>query len=427
MICNNCDNDLKSEDKFCSQCGERVVKAADCYEPPCALDHGTSSSERVPDHGTSSSEQVPGKMSPEKLKERLHKFENEKVNFGIIGESAAGKSSFINLFFDLKDGDENCAKVGYGNTTEEPKTYFHPASNQLSITDFPGITAILTRDEFLGMVNLSDYDYFFIFFKDALSETDAWIAKQLTDRKIPFSFVKAKVDTCVLEEKEKKGIDAENAIENLRKHLSEKHQKLKFFKKTKLYLISNIKKYLYMGDFVKLVSDIADILPDVKSEAFILYLTVLCPEFIEMKYRRLLKRVTIAAALSGGVAAIPIPGLDMAVKVGIVGQEIRNYARVFELDKPHAKIVPNLKHMMFQEDIGNMTCWKFIATQSLRALSKISLSAAISELDIIIPVVGSIIAACGNAGLVGACLLSNLNVLKSDALTVYFHYRGLDH
>jgi len=50
------------------------------------------------------------------------------------------------------------------------------------------------KRKFLKMVNLSSYNYIFIFFEPILTEDDEWVTIQIQEKGIPFCLVRPKVD-----------------------------------------------------------------------------------------------------------------------------------------------------------------------------------------------------------------------------------------
>jgi hypothetical protein len=51
------------------------------------------------------------------------------------------------------------------------------------------------------------------------------------------------------------------------------------------------------------------------------------------KYKMLNKRLVVATALAAGVAAIPVPGVDVAINTVFLLLEVRHYMSVFGIDR----------------------------------------------------------------------------------------------
>ncbi|XP_078594267.1 interferon-gamma-inducible GTPase 10-like, partial [Branchiostoma floridae x Branchiostoma japonicum] len=72
--------------------------------------------------------------------ENMEAWKNQKVLVGVVGESGAGKSTFINSFRGLSPMDDGAAAVGVTHTTTGTTDYPHPARpDNLIFVDFPGV------------------------------------------------------------------------------------------------------------------------------------------------------------------------------------------------------------------------------------------------------------------------------------------------
>lgn len=356
----------------------------------------------------------------ENLKRRLENYEVQVLKLGITGGTAVGKSSFINMLLDLKEKDKDFAKTGFGDTTMNVKTYSHYKQKRFTVTDMPGYgTLTIPQDEFLKRVKLSEFDYCLIFFETVLKTDDAWIATKLLEMKIPFSLVRTKLDLFLDQVKQEKQ-DANKAVTNLRRDLENSKNQLDIFKNIKLFIISN-KEHYEEGDLTELIEEIASILPDEKTESFLFYLPVYSIAVIEMKYKELEKRVKKAALATCAIAAIPIPGVDCVANLAIIERELKAYFIAFDLDKDDIESVPGLSHSLCRNG-GMRLDWNFFFRQSIGQFSQLATAAIISQVDVLIPVVGSMVAGYANYKLIYSYLLSNLKELKQDALRVY-HYK----
>lgn len=98
------------------------------------------------------------------IKLQLNRWETEEVRFAVAGQSATGKSTFINTFRGITEGQDGFADVGFGDETEKISEYKHPVNEHIIFCDLPGLSLKFTKRKFLEMVNLSEYSYIFIFF-----------------------------------------------------------------------------------------------------------------------------------------------------------------------------------------------------------------------------------------------------------------------
>lgn len=356
------------------------------------------------------------------LQQRLDNIDTEVLKLGITGRSAMGKSSFINLILDLSPDDPDYAVTGAGDTTLNVKLYRHPKNNQFTISDMPGFgTLEMPKDKFLNIVNIDDYDFFFIFIDTVLMEDDLWIAKQLCERKVPFCFVRAKLDLYVNEENAK-GIDKDKAIKNLREKITATLNKTDLLKECKLFLISNLKTYFHLGDLPQLFSFMEKSMTGCKAETFLFFLPILTQETVELKYNKLKTRVVLTSILAGLMGAIPIPGVDIVVNLVILSNELKRYVRGFKLDKDYVPTVPGITHPLSLRNVLSLNNLKAFVNSGIKSLLSIGVIVAASQLDIIIPVVGSVLSAGVNVKVSCNFLMQNLKELKNDALTVHHHF-----
>ena len=128
------------------------------------------------------------------IKQHLNRWETEKVRFAVAGRSATGKSTFINTFRGIKEGQDGFADVGFGDETEKISEYRHPLNENIVFCDLPGLSMKFTKRKFLEMVNLSEYHYILIFFESVLTEDDEWLTVQIQEKGIPFCLVRSKID-----------------------------------------------------------------------------------------------------------------------------------------------------------------------------------------------------------------------------------------
>ncbi|XP_071161740.1 interferon-inducible GTPase 5-like isoform X2 [Mytilus edulis] len=350
------------------------------------------------------------------LEERLNRWETEEVQFGIVGRSAMGKSTFINLLLNLSPTDPGYAEVGEGDCTTLIKIYHHPMFYSFKLVDFPGFgTLNMTKDQFLIKFNSVNLDYFFVFIDTVLMEEDKWLVKKLKERDIAYSFVRSKIDV-IVDKARKNGTNEQEAIAQKRRKLEDTMARDGTLRGSKLFLISNFREYFHYGDLIRLLKHITSLIPDCKEEALLFFLPLLTPELIVLKCKTLKKRIKFAAFAAGVVAAIPIPFVDLPVNIAIVTREVRRYIRILNLDQQYVKKVPGLKHPSLKEK----NKLESIKAQFVKCL-KLGAVAAVSQLDWVLPGIGSAIAGPAAIVLVAHHLNSELKVLRADAEVVYVY------
>ncbi|VDI02473.1 Hypothetical predicted protein [Mytilus galloprovincialis] len=343
------------------------------------------------------------------IEEILNRWETEEVQFGIVGRSAMGKSTFINLLLNLSPTDPGHAEVGEGDCTTLIKIYEHPKFGSFKLVDFPGFgTLNMTKDQFLVKFNSVNLDYFFVFFDTVLMEEDIWLVKKLKERKIAYSFVRSKIDV-IVDKARKNGTNEQEAIAQIRSKLEDTMASNDTLRGSKLFLISNFKEYFHYGDLIRLLIHITSLIPDGKVEALLFFLPLLTPELIELKCKTLKKRIKFVAVATGVIAAIPIPLVDFPVNLAIVTREVN-------LDQQYVKKSSRTKTSVFKEK----TKIESIKAQFMKCL-KLGAVAAVSQLDWVLPGIGSAIAGPAAICLIAHHLKSELEVLRADAGVVYVY------
>lgn len=351
-----------------------------------------------------------GKLQ-EYLMQNLERWKNEEVRFAITGRSATGKSTFINTIrgVSLKDTD-NWAKSGRGSTTVEPTPYKCPLNSKIIYWDLPGVgTMKFRRENYVKDVQLEIYDIFIIFMEHDFSEDDEWLATKLTEMKKPFCFVRSKVDHDI-KNAEYDGIEKIKVIPNIREQLMSELSSFEGLKDNKLFIISS--RDASIGDWNDLLNYIETSLPDNKFEAFVFSLPGITSSIIERKKTALGSRIKFVAIGAAGVAALPVPALDVAVNIGIIAVEVMHYRTTFGMVDVESSIAEQLK------------CSKYLSKGDLSPIimsafpKYFALMAAESAADFIIPLIGSVISS-GTAFVATTKILRGiLDMFVDDAYTL---------
>lgn len=266
------------------------------------------------------------------LMEQMTKWKRAKVKIAVAGQSAAGKSAFINTIRGVVYTDAGYAKEGFGNTTMNIEEYEHPKNKQIIYCDLPGYgTTTITRETFLEKVTISDYDMFIIFFSTVPTTDDQWLVCQLQEAKIPFCFVKTKLDQDI-ENGKQRGMSEETVIADIVNTINRATENFPALKDQPKFIISNYKPSI--GDMSKLVRFMQERVTKIKCEAILISIPALTKDIIEYKYQMLRVRTPMYAILFALFDRLK-PKIE---------DEVRTYFRVFELDTVYAIHVPGLKH-----------------------------------------------------------------------------------
>jgi len=287
----------------------------------------------VGDVGVATSYEELREMSDSELK----KWESETLRIGVIGASGTGKSSFINAIRRLPDNrkrkgkpdliqHQDSAFVGTTETTTEPKEYKHPDNKNYTLVDLPGVGTPnykrkYYRDKF------DSYESFIIITRDRFTQDDLWFAEEVRKRDKSFFFVRTKIDQDMknLEDDDYSEGGFEEIKNKILKYLSkkekegEKEEEKEDEEKEKVYLISSKRDFRDKYDFPKLREDMLKSLPDLKQEVLLRTLKAKTKGILEMKKNLLRKRLLLYSAASGAAGAVPVPGLDVSVDIGIFG------------------------------------------------------------------------------------------------------------
>ncbi|CAM4284343.1 unnamed protein product [Leuciscus chuanchicus] len=267
-----------------------------------------------------------------KINHYLDKQEHEELNIGITGESGSGKSSFVNALRGLGDGDDGSAKTGVVETTMKPEVYLHPKHKNVKVWDLPGIgTPNFQADKYLKLVNIQCYDVFIIIASDRFKECHKLLAKEIIGMGKKFYFVRSKIDLSITAEKRKRkaNFDEKNTLHSIREDCENGLREINV-KDPVVFLISSweLEKY----DFNLMEEKIEKDLPQHKRDVLLLALPNITLEINEKKKKAQENNIAKVAFLSACAAAVPIPGLSIAVDLAILIKETERYLKVFGLD-----------------------------------------------------------------------------------------------
>lgn len=133
-------------------------------------------------------------MSNEKIKAKLEKIQQEKVNIAFFGQPGSGKSSLINAICG-----EQKVEVGVKtDTTREVKIVEH---GDLNLVDLPGYgTSKFPRHAFFASFNPLQYELFICVFAGKLHQADTEFFHTLKSIGKPCIFVRNKTDEIYDEE-----------------------------------------------------------------------------------------------------------------------------------------------------------------------------------------------------------------------------------
>lgn len=367
------------------------------------------------------------------LDEVLDKWKNEPVSFGILGKTATGKSTFINAIRGVEYGEPGFARVGRGNVTTIPTTYCHPSNEQIEFVDLPGFgTLKYPKEGYIEKYKLCKYDYLMLFFDTVLCQDDLWAMHQIMKLEKPFSLVRSKLDEDV-ELGLKAGETEEIVIERLRTDIRTELETEGFQYPVPIFLISG--KKTRVGEMDELNTHILEKLSltnEEKYNAVIFSFGPLSKHVIEEKYKSLKKRAIAVTTGTALISAIPVPGIDLAINIGILVRELQHYINVFGLSRKQMESLQNFDYDQLKckgilsNKLGLKEITSIIGQQLGKVIATVTLVTIQSVLDVFLPIVGSVISSATTAGLVYKFLNGYLDDLRDDAILVYDHITPRD-
>uniref|UniRef100_A0A3Q2W4N1 IRG-type G domain-containing protein n=1 Tax=Haplochromis burtoni TaxID=8153 RepID=A0A3Q2W4N1_HAPBU len=209
-----------------------------------------------------------------RIQQYLERENNVPLNIAITGESGSGKSTF------------GAAPTGVTETTSEVKPYLHPKYPNVTSWDLPGIgTTKFPAKKYLELVGFENFDFFIIIISDTrFRENDVKLAQEIQRMKKKFYFVRSKIDDNLRAERRKRDFIEEETVTKIKDDCVHRLRGLGI--KSPLVFLSKIKYY---------------------------------------------------ATVSAAVAAVPLPGLSIAVDLAVLVGVVTHYVHVFGLDIPSLK------------------------------------------------------------------------------------------
>uniref|UniRef100_A0A3Q3FBC7 IRG-type G domain-containing protein n=1 Tax=Labrus bergylta TaxID=56723 RepID=A0A3Q3FBC7_9LABR len=248
-----------------------------------------------------------------KINEYFDQQKNVPLNIAITGESGSGKSTFVNAFRGIDNRDEKAAPTGTTETTMEVNPYPHPNHPNVTFWDLPGIcTTKFPADKYMKHVGFEKFDFFIIVSSDRFKENDVRLAKEIQRMKKKFYFVRSKIDNSMRdEERTQRDFNKERSLKKIKDNCLQEQG----LKSPQVFLVSSFDLQLY--DFHLLEETLERELPEHKRDAFLLFIQ---------------KNTKYFATLSSAVAGVLIPGLSIAVDIGLLVGVVKQYVYKFGLD-----------------------------------------------------------------------------------------------
>lgn len=351
----------------------------------------------------------PGKIT-DYINQHLNRWKTEKVRFAVVGRSATGKSTFINKLRGVEEGQQGFAGVGFGNKGQKITEYKHPVNENIIFCDVPGLSMKFNKLKFQEMVNLTSYNYIFLFFESVLTEDDGWLMVQMQKKGIPFCLIRSKVDNEINSDNGRK-VGEKGTLLQIRQTIKDSLADETAFATAELFLISSEKPHI--GEMSLLHDHIKEMLPSNQYSAIMLSLPILTATVAETKFLELKKRMSFVS-IGVGVMSSLCPCLDNSLSIDLITTEVRHYVNVFGLDQRHNENIEGL-----QNDFSVVSVDDFVRR---KISEKGDLVPSKIRFDAISACILNVVQVGREARRFVDELLSNiLSELGQDAITMYMH------
>lgn len=254
---------------------------------------------------------------------QMELWENTKVKIAITGQSGSGKSSLINAIAGSK-----IASVGFVETTMEPQEY--KTENGIILVDLPGCgTAKFPFESYVDDMKLSEFDAIVLVTANRFYEADIKLFNYVTDSlKKPIFLVRTKMDDAVRDGAEDNDLSKDQVVDMV---LTDIMNNTGVSDTSKIYLVSSKPKQITKFDTARLITNISENLPTIKKAKFVSETAAYSEESIKAKKQTMLEISERYAYLSAANGLNPIPGLNIAVDIGILSKLTNTVLRSYGL------------------------------------------------------------------------------------------------
>lgn len=358
----------------------------------------------------------------EYIDEDINRWKMEQVKFAITGRSATGKSTFINTIRNLKPGDYDFAKAGSGETTITPKLYMHPTAGQIVFYELPDYSSTtIEKENYMIEMRIYHYDFVFVIFNNILSEDDIWLAGELSKLGKPFSLVRSKIDLD-LDNAIYDGNDQEMVIPEIKASIISALNANHVLNETEgIFLISS--RYPDLGEMSDLIMYVEKNIDGFKAQAFLFSISSITKKIVERKHKMLKKRLVRAIALAAGIAAIPVPVVDVAVHIALLAHEVSYYMRVFGVERESVYSLRDFDHSLLKCKSLLGPHFKVIHSvgKTIGTYGALYIMIVKYLFNWFIPMAGSILSSAITAVVTYIFLHNMLQDIKDDAVLLHEH------
>ncbi|XP_069057372.1 interferon-inducible GTPase 5-like [Pleurodeles waltl] len=357
----------------------------------------------------------------EQVQSLIASLESTTLDIAVVGESGAGKSTFVNAIRGVGDDDIGAAQTGVTETTTVPTAYLHPNLPTVRLWDLPGIgTSNFQADQYLDLVNFQRYDFFIIVASERFRENHARLARSIRATKKHFYFVRTKVDLDLnaCSRRRKRQFTEEKVLNEILADCTQCLEK-EGEHDPKVFLLSSFELHKY--DFQKLQNTLEQDLDGQKRHVLLLSFPNITEEIIKKKKQSLQREVWKKAILAFFISSLPSKPVHF--NMPMVMKTLASYKQTLGLDDESlgslaAKVNKSL-HSLRNE----------ITSPVGRGMNKDSVKAALSMAAVAghtaanlvekrVPVIGNLVAGAISFVAVYILLITSLENLAKDAQKV---------
>lgn len=311
------------------------------------------------------------------------------IKCGIIGLSGSGKSSLINAIAGKK-----IAKVGSTETTMEAQSY---TNNGIEYVDLPGCgTQKWPQDTYIEKLALEKFDCFIIVTSNRLYESDIYLHKELKEkRNKPCFIVRNKIDCAIDDERRDNDTSEAATLEKVRADINSNIST----PDENIYLTST--RHPTKWEFIRLMMDIIESQEGIKRDKITAGIAPISKEILAKKSEVGKKIVSWAAVASAANALNPIPGVDVAVDIGILVGMCQQLNQAYGLteeqldyfQKNNTKLKESAQFSGTKQAIMKWVAKYAVAEGILIALKAMGTRIAIKNVAKFLPFIGTIVSA----------------------------------
>eukprot|EP01116_Phalansterium_solitarium_P012093 TRINITY_DN28078_c0_g1_i2.p1 TRINITY_DN28078_c0_g1~~TRINITY_DN28078_c0_g1_i2.p1 ORF type:complete len:428 (-),score=132.30 TRINITY_DN28078_c0_g1_i2:123-1406(-) len=298
----------------------------------------------------------------------------------------------INTLRGMRPTDIGAAEVGVKETTQATTEYQHPDAPNIVLCDLPGISAQFPRETYAEFMRLDSFDFFLLISAGRFSEDDMFLASIIQKLGKPYFFVRTRIDLDITNHLDDYGTPEQETLRVIREDVTESIRKHNM--DSRGFLISGRLANQHRYDFPELKTAVLESLPELKRNALAKHLSGYSKDIIDLKYEALKSEAWLYAATSACGAAIPVPGLSIAIDSGLIVTFAVYSMKTFRLEQSQ------LPRSFGREQSVNAAVMQIAKTAAqlcsteyvIRTLVSFTASSVVEEVARYVPFIGQFIA-----------------------------------